>query len=216
MTLRSTTRRTWILAVAAALSIGVFVSPAVRHSHTGGDEPHSHSTAHPHSHSHGHGHTHAHHGHTHHSHKHLHAEGAEGRIRADASHVHISFFGFEITLFDGVTPKTARHSTGTSRPRRGVAKPVSYRTADTPPVLTRRAERFQVVELAVSGVNSLDGDWSDWAKYNVARRSPVLNPNDGGTFSRPGSETLPPQGSLKPPLPPPQPATPCHALCCAG
>ncbi|WP_437193379.1 hypothetical protein [Planctomicrobium sp. SH527] len=65
---------------------GLFVSPGLRHSHEGGDRAHSHS----HSHSHSHGHHH----HSHGGNAHSHGEDV------GASHIHISFLWFGLTLSD--------------------------------------------------------------------------------------------------------------------
>jgi hypothetical protein len=96
-----------LLLVAATL----FVSPAWRHAHHGGDQTHVHGDGHSHdhhAHSHSHSHSHGHHGHSHdhgdHHHGHDHHE-ADANHNADphhssGSHIHISFLWFDLTLPD--------------------------------------------------------------------------------------------------------------------
>jgi len=90
------TRRRWLNAVVGSFLIlliaaGSVLTPGVRHTHHGGDHAHSHSLSHAHPHDHGHG---GHH------HPHPHRSDAATEIHAVASHVHISFFGFEWVLPD--------------------------------------------------------------------------------------------------------------------
>jgi len=106
-----------IVVLAGSLGFGL----AIRHRHEAGDHAHSHggsshshSHAHPHAHSHDHspGHSHSHrHSHTHarstgHSHQHSEKsnEGGESNLSEDGgnieAHIHVSFFGFELTLPD--------------------------------------------------------------------------------------------------------------------
>lgn len=96
-----------VVLLLAALTTGLFVSPGIRHRHDDGDAAHSHSHHHDHGHHHSHGHSHSH------THSHAHAEhhpedegggselGESSQIEAKSStHVHISVFGFELTLPD--------------------------------------------------------------------------------------------------------------------
>lgn len=205
MTLRFETRHALILAVGAALSIGVFISPGVRHSHPGGDEPHSHGHPHAHTHLHHHGD----HGHRHHHHGHHESQRVDenSQIQPDRSHIHVSIFGFEFTIFDASEPATsARRSAQASLPEpHQHHSPASLTDSPAAPSAVVEIQEHLVPErLAVSAVNSLAGDWSDWAKYNVAQCPGRLTSDNDHRFSRPCSEALPRQGSLKPPLPPPR------------
>jgi hypothetical protein len=101
----------------AALTTGLFVTPGIRHRHDAGDTAHSHAHSHAHAHPHSHSHSHHHsHGHTHtHGHPHSHApvdhdHGENSAALVDSSsdhpesnsstHVHITVFGYELTLLD--------------------------------------------------------------------------------------------------------------------
>ena len=104
----------------AALTTGLFVTPGIRHRHVAGDTAHSHAHAHPQRHSHSHHHT---HGHTHsHGHPHSHSpvdhdHGKDSAALVDSSsdhlesncstHVHLTVFGYELTLPDFFDDRTA-------------------------------------------------------------------------------------------------------------
>ena len=70
----------------AMLAVGLGFGLGLRHRHAGGEFAHSHGHAHPHSHSHPHSHK--------HPHRHPHEE------PEPSSHIHVTFFGIEITLPD--------------------------------------------------------------------------------------------------------------------
>lgn len=100
-----------VVLLLAALTTGLFVTPGVRHRHDAGDTAHSHSHAHPHKHSHSHHHSHGHaHGHPHADASVDHDHGEDDAASVDSSsdqlqpngstHVHITVFGFELTLPD--------------------------------------------------------------------------------------------------------------------
>ncbi|MFO0918894.1 MAG: hypothetical protein U0872_11340 [Planctomycetaceae bacterium] len=96
------------LVLTAFFLIAAFVTPGVRHQHEGGEHSHTHSSSKTHAHHH-HGHSHHHHGHAHsHAHHHHHHHAA---IAESSPHIHVSIFGFQLTLpdfFGGVdAPVTA-------------------------------------------------------------------------------------------------------------
>lgn len=174
--------------------------PGVRHRHAG-DVAHSHGQSHTHSHRHTHGHSHRHHhhhGHSHsHSHGHSHTRGpshshADEHIAGaerDGWHIHVSIFGFELTLWDSWSV-------------------VVERRGDTPPRRSRRersemADDGRPVLLATSPTTSgwMSVFWLDPAP--VPRR--VASPPVGGEMlvagsvnERVGLDADPP------PVPPPE------------
>ena len=99
----------------AACAGSLLVVPGIRHRHDGGEVAHTHAAGgHGHSHTHGHGHSHSHtHAHTH-SHEHDdHQSKSEPSEQDDSvadelsSHIHVSFFGFELTLPDFLNDQPA-------------------------------------------------------------------------------------------------------------
>ena len=99
----------------AACAGSLLVVPGIRHRHDGGGVAHTHAAGgHGHSHTHGHGHSHSHaHAHTH-SHEHDDHQSESERSERDdvpaeesSSHIHVSFFGFELTLPDFLNDQPA-------------------------------------------------------------------------------------------------------------
>ena len=107
---RNSRRRTLIcLGLLVATCAGsLLVVPGIRHRHDGGDVAHTHAAGgHAHRHTHGHGHSHSHT----HTHAHLHehddrqsesqSSGRDDSVAEElSSHIHASFFGFELTFPD--------------------------------------------------------------------------------------------------------------------
>lgn len=94
------------LLLSGFLVAGSLVSPALRHSHSGGNLAHDHVAAstvheHPHGHKHCHGHKHA--GREHHRHRHAHRHSHDASLH-DASlngaspHLHLNFLGWALFL----------------------------------------------------------------------------------------------------------------------
>lgn len=114
---RSLRRRNLIcFALLVAACAGSFlVIPGIRHRHDGGEVAHTHAAGdHWHSHSHGHGHFHSHahaQAHSHDDDKDQSESEPSGRDEAPAeessSHIHVSFFGFELTLPDFLNDQPA-------------------------------------------------------------------------------------------------------------
>lgn len=91
----------------ATIAGGFLVVPGIRHRHDDGDVAHSHF-AHGHSHSHSHRHCHSH-SRASHTHQSEHDDTQKGDVVAEepSSHIHISLFGFELTLPDFLSDEPA-------------------------------------------------------------------------------------------------------------
>jgi hypothetical protein len=137
-----------------------------------------------------------------------------------ASHVHITVFGFEFTLFEYQTASESKAAKRRSNPIRRQARRSSepksssaealatqHHTEAHPVTRARPHELVDVVEqrpCLTSGSGPSASESTSWPDCTVSLPRKSLTSAAWSAFARPYSDRLPPQGALEPPVPPPR------------